>query len=297
MDDFRNSVRTRSRVSIYASAYNFGKRRLILPESCCLIGCKRSIICPFLTNIGVWRSDLRIQSPQSNAKGYVDVPIQSWIPFFQKEREPVSPFYPYQRRTSPYDFMIHAPEANPESDESLLQFAGSGDVRAFEKLYDRLSPRLFGIIRQMVDDPEEAADVLQEGFVYLWNHAGNFDPSKSKAFTWSVMIFRNKAIDRLRTRSRRARLQQQAILEIPLLTSEHSHQADHAADHRDRCTQVNEALNSLPQEQRHLIEIAFLKGQTHHSIAESLGLPLGTVKTNIRRGLLRLRSLLKGALQ
>lgn len=181
------------------------------------------------------------------------------------------------------------------SDETLLQRAGSGDMRAFEQLYDRYSPRLLGLLRQMLVDEREAEDVLQEGFLYLWDHARNYDPARSKAFTWSVMIFRHKAIDRMRALGRRSRLAESAAVEQAVLENSVMGTAETVVM-KDRQKQVHAALQALPGEQRKLIEFAFLKGLTHHAIAESLGLPLGTVKTNIRRGLLRLRDLMKGGL-
>lgn len=184
-------------------------------------------------------------------------------------------------------------EVSLESDEAILGRVGRGDEAAFSDLYDRFSGRLFGLIRQMIGDEKEAEDVLQEGFVYLWQHAAQYDRTKSKAFTWAVMIFRNKAIDRLRARGRRERLDERAATELPLLSGT-APGADEAAESSDRSQIVRRALLSLPDEQRRLIEFAFLKGLTHHSIAESLGIPLGTVKTSIRRGLLKLRDLLKG---
>lgn len=191
-----------------------------------------------------------------------------------------------------YSMSVSA-EASLESDEAILGRVGRGDEAAFSELYDRFSGKLFGLIRQMIGDEKEAEDVLQEGFVYLWQHAAQYDRSKSKAFTWAVMIFRNKAIDRLRARGRRERLDERAATELPLISGT-APGADEAADSSDRGRIVRLALLSLPEEQRKLIEFAFLKGLTHHSIAESLGIPLGTVKTSIRRGLLRLRDLLKG---
>jgi len=185
--------------------------------------------------------------------------------------------------------------AQPEySEEELLQRAGRGDARAFDRLYDLLSPRLFGLLRQMLTDEREAEDMLQDGFVQLWSKASDFDPSRSKAFTWAVMIFRHKAIDRMRALGRRNRLVESAALEHATLADSVHMGADDAAEAGERSALVREALNDLPKEQRQLIEFAFLKGLTHHVIAESLGIPLGTVKTNIRRGLLCLRDLLKG---
>lgn len=185
--------------------------------------------------------------------------------------------------------------SQPElSEEDLLQRTGRGDARAFEQLYNRMAPRLFGLLRQMLADEREAEDMLQDGFVQLWSRASDFDPSRSKAFTWAVMVFRHKAIDRMRALGRRNRLVESAALEHATLAAHSQAGADDEVQSHERDTVVREALNDLPKEQRQLIEFAFLKGLTHHVIADSLGIPLGTVKTNIRRGLLRLRDLLKG---
>ena len=180
------------------------------------------------------------------------------------------------------------------SEEDLLQRAGRGDARAFDQLYDRMAPRLFGLLRQMLHDEREAEDILQDGFVLLWERASTFDADRSKAFTWAVMLFRHKAIDRMRMLGRRNRLVDSAVLEQTILAAPSHVSVDEEVQANERGLVVHEALNELPKEQRQLIEFAFLKGLTHHVIAESLGIPLGTVKTNIRRGLLRLRDLLKG---
>lgn len=181
------------------------------------------------------------------------------------------------------------------TEEELLQRVARGDSRAFDTLYDRLAPRLYGLLRQMLHDEKDAEDVLQDGFVQLWDHAASYDPSRAKAFTWAVMIFRNKAIDRMRALGRRTRLVEAASLEHATLgDNDVLPGADEDVQSRERADIVRGALQQLPAEQRKLVELAFLKGLTHHVIAETLGMPLGTVKTNIRRGLMRLRDLLKG---
>lgn len=194
----------------------------------------------------------------------------------------------------PVRCVIDPTMSQPEdSEEDLLQRAGRGDARAFEQLYDLLAPRLFGLLRQMLHDEREAEDVLQDGFVQVWERASTFDPARGRAFPWTVMILRHKAIDRMRVLGRRTRLVESAALEEATLAGQ-GPAADAQAVANERGAAVRAALNELPNEQRKLIEHAFLKGLTHHVIADSLGLPLGTVKTNIRRGLIRLRDLLKG---
>jgi len=189
--------------------------------------------------------------------------------------------------------MDSSAEPHPESDEALLRRVALGDEDAFSKLYDRFSGPLFGLMRQMLDDPHEAEDLLQDGFMSLWDKAANYDESKGKAFSWAVMIFRHKAIDRLRSRGRRARLGEQAAEEPTLWMSTAAPCADDAAEDHDRASLVSKAMLALPDDHRRLIEMAFLKGLTHQEIASSSGQPLGTVKTSIRRGLLRLREFLK----
>lgn len=187
------------------------------------------------------------------------------------------------------------PETEPsvETDEFLLQKAGRGDAEAFGKLYDRLAPPLFGLMRRMLGDDKEAEDSLQEGFVYLWQKASSFDPDRSEAFTWSVMIFRNKAIDRLRARARQDSVAEVAAQQ-PAVEKRSTPAGEDGVESRERAALLRKALAAIPDEQRELIETAFFHGETHEGIAQRLKLPLGTVKTKIRSGLLRLRELLKG---
>jgi RNA polymerase sigma-70 factor (ECF subfamily) len=182
-----------------------------------------------------------------------------------------------------------------DTDEAILQRVAARDQAAFAELYDRFSGGLFALARRILNDEQEARDALQDGFLYLWEKAPDYDPIKSKAFTWAVMIFRHKAIDRLRSIRRRQRLNDAAAQELPPLNeAPASERADYAADRAERADMVRKALASLPEMQRKSIETAFLKGYTHHQLAEMFEEPLGTVKTNIRRGLLRLRDMLKG---
>lgn len=204
--------------------------------------------------------------------------------------------YPQSSQILPERMSSKTAAVPSPSDEELMQRVVAGDEKAFRQLYDRFSPPLFALLRQMLEDEKDAEDTLQDGFLYLWDHAQSYDPARAKAFTWAMVIFRHKAIDRIRARARRSRMTERAALELPALLADSPAQADEQASARDHRALLAKALKSLPVEQRSLIECAFLKGLTHHSISESLGLPLGTVKTNIRRGLLRLRDILKGGL-
>lgn len=197
----------------------------------------------------------------------------------------------------PIPFRMNSPAETTTcpSDEALLKGVAARDERAFEKFYDRLSPVLFGLVREILGNETEAEDVLQEGFLYIWEKAADFDETRGKARNWAVLILRHKAIDRLRMRARQSKLADRAALELPNLFDMEPARADDEAQASDQSLLVKKAVEALPSAQRELIECAFMRGWTHHVIAESTGLPLGTVKTNIRRGLCRLRDMLKGS--
>jgi RNA polymerase sigma-70 factor, ECF subfamily len=172
----------------------------------------------------------------------------------------------------------------------LVKLAADGDEAAFGILYRRLAPALYGLALRMMNDAKEAEDVLQEGFTYIWRKAGTYNPARSSAFAWAVMIVRNKAIDKLRVRQRTEKLREKVGAEPQFFTEQDDSSAQEPL-FRERNIQVRQALNQLAPEQRQAVELAFFSGMTHEQIAEQLGAPLGTIKARIRRGLLRLRDL------
>lgn len=182
----------------------------------------------------------------------------------------------------------------PATDEALLQRVAARDEEAFGVLYDRFSGPLYGLIKRILDDEQDARDIVQEGFLYLWNKAHDYDRTRSKAFTWAVVIFRNKAIDRLRALRRRGQLTEDASLAFQVTDRAGPERADQAADHAERAAMVRRVISELTEEQRRCIELAFFKGLSHQQLAEQLQTPLGTIKTHIRRGLSRMRDLMKG---
>jgi RNA polymerase sigma-70 factor (ECF subfamily) len=178
------------------------------------------------------------------------------------------------------------------SEEELLQRVARRDSRAFDQLYEALAPRLFGLMRQMLHDEKEAEEMLQDGFVHVWEHASSYDVERCKAFTWAVMIFRHKAIDRMRALGRRnRRVDSETLQQVTFPASAPVEDDESPASTRGKL--VHTALGELPKDERRLIECAFLKGLTHHILSESLGVPPETVKTSVRRGLMRLRDLLR----
>ena len=188
--------------------------------------------------------------------------------------------------------MSAAKEADREFDAQLLARTAAGDEPAFATLYDRFAPGLFSMIVKMTRDEKEAEDVLQEGFSHIWRRAATYDPARSSPFTWAVMILRHKAIDRLRVRQRLERTLEKATVEFAHFPEADEVSAGEAGRHDDGA-QVRAALAQIPEEQRRAVELAFFGGLTHEQIAEQLATPLGTIKARIRRGLLRLRDVLK----
>jgi RNA polymerase sigma-70 factor, ECF subfamily len=177
-------------------------------------------------------------------------------------------------------------------DAELLSRVAAGDEEAFARLYDRFSPGLYSMVLKMTGDEAEAQDVLQDAFSHIWRKAMTFDPRRSAAFTWAVMVTRNKCIDRLRVRQRFARIAEKAAVE---------EQSDPKIDEvstvlaelNEERGRVRAALDQVTPDQRQAIELAFFNDFTHEEIAARLSTPLGTVKARIRRGLLKLREILE----
>jgi RNA polymerase sigma-70 factor (ECF subfamily) len=165
-----------------------------------------------------------------------------------------------------------------------------GDEPAFAELYDELAPAVYGIVRKVVRDRAQSEEVTQEVFVELWRLAARFDATRGGVRGWAVTIARRRAVDRVRSeQSRRAR-QIRAVA----AANEPDSPLDAAIVSLDR-DRAREALNELSDVQRQALELAFFDGLTHVEVSEQLGVALGTVKTRIRDGLIRLRTLMDDA--
>lgn len=169
-----------------------------------------------------------------------------------------------------------------------LRRVATGDHAAFASLYDELSPLVFGIAKRVVRDSTHAEEITQEVFVDLWRLAARFDAAKGNVRSWAATIAHRRAVDRVRSEQAHRTRERSDALAVPPASSGPD---ELAVDGESRQRAVS-ALGQLSPPQREALELAYYGGFTHVEIADQLGIALGTAKTRIRDGLLRLRSVL-----
>ena len=182
------------------------------------------------------------------------------------------------------------PELAQDNDVELIKAIAARDEVALAQLYDRYRVILFGLLMRILNNREEAEDVLQEVFLQVWRKAADFDENRGRPFTWLVTLGRSRGIDRLRTLAVRERVAEAGAREA---IEEVSDAASDAFRSEQRGL-VNDALAQLPDEQKRPLMLAYFDGLTQSEIATRLGAPLGTIKTRMRTGLIRLREQLAG---
>jgi len=175
--------------------------------------------------------------------------------------------------------------------ESLLAAIARGEESALAALYDETSPWVYGFTRRILRDTEAAEEVTLEVYLQAWRRAAEYSPRRGSPGAWLLTIARSRAIDRLRSTAARARREEPFCEGFDPPSAAIGPPAASAEAERQRL--VAEAIASLPREQRRAIELAFFEGLSHGEIAERLGEPLGTVKTRIRLGMMKLRETLK----
>ncbi len=197
------------------------------------------------------------------------------------------------RPPHPYTLQALRPEPAQENDVELLKAIAAQDEAAeasLAQLYDRYRVILFGLLMRILNNREEAEDVLQELFMQVWRRAADFDENRGKPFTWLVTMGRSRGIDRLRMLAARERTAVAAARDEAEAISD-------AATDAFRSEQrglVTNALAQLPDEQKRPLMLAYFEGLSQSEIAAHLGAPLGTVKTRMRTGMIKLRELLAG---
>lgn len=175
-------------------------------------------------------------------------------------------------------------------DEQLIGRIAGGDEEAMKRLYDRYSAVVYTLALRMTNSPEEAEEVLQDAFVRLFDNAGRYRAKLGTVKTYLYSIARNLAISRLRARTSRPRKALGHDLHDPSWSWSHHPPADGVTR-----IAVRDALAQLSAEEVALLEAAFYQGYSHSQLAERSGLPLGTLKSKLRRALLKMRALLEDA--
>ncbi len=174
-----------------------------------------------------------------------------------------------------------------DNDRALIARIESRDADALALLYDRHSARLFGLAQRILGDTGEAEEVLQEVFLYVWKAAASFDASRGPVLAWLLVATRSRSIDRLRSRRPGGSVGVRSLEEAPEAASREDLEADAAG--REWEAQCRAAIAGLPEDQRRALELAYFEGLTHQEIARRTATPLGTVKTRVRLGLMKLR--------
>ncbi len=176
-------------------------------------------------------------------------------------------------------------------DARLLALIAEGDPHALAALYRRRGSLLYSLLVKTLGNETEAQEIMQDTFVQIWKRAPEFDRQRSAPVTWMIMMARGRALDRLRARSRRNA--SHAVYEREMASLEMEINSARPLERDDLADACALALNRLPEEQGHALQLAFFRGWTHEEIAGAVGEPLGTVKARIRRGLQALRKILK----
>ena len=182
-------------------------------------------------------------------------------------------------------------EAREHLRKAMAKLAG-GDRKALETVYRATSAKLFGICLRILGDEKEAEDALQDVYVNLWRRAGRYDPDRASPIAWLATFARNCAIDRLRSgKARRANVPVEEA--APL--SDEAPLADAMLVDAEREARVHHCLATLEDQQRTAIRTAFFQGRTYSELADAMGVPLGTMKSWIRRGLAKLKTCMEAA--
>ncbi|MBB93740.1 MAG: RNA polymerase subunit sigma [Rhodobacteraceae bacterium] len=168
--------------------------------------------------------------------------------------------------------------------ERMLGRIALGDRQAFSELFDHAGPKLFGLCLRVLKDRAEAQDALQDSFVKVWRHADRFEVSDHHPMSWLITIARNTAIDRLRA------------LKAHEDIDDHTHHLtgrgagpEAAAIARSEAARIRACLAELPEDRRNAVQRAYLEGDSYADLADRYGIPLNTVRTWLRRGLMALR--------
>jgi len=179
------------------------------------------------------------------------------------------------------------------SDATLVVQLLHRDMRAFEQLYDRHSRIVYALVLRILQQASTAEEVVQDVFLQLWRNAGQYQSDRGSFVPWLLTLARNRALDHLRLKSERQRRREDQAEE--LIAISRAPEYEKALDEKRRAERVRSLIGTLSAPQKKAIEMAYFEGLSHSEIANALQEPLGTVKSWIRNGLLRLKEGLQTA--
>ncbi|MBD2001302.1 sigma-70 family RNA polymerase sigma factor [Leptolyngbya sp. FACHB-541] len=186
------------------------------------------------------------------------------------------------------------PSASDQTDADLFLALKAGRIEALSALYDRYSNLVYGLALRVLSNSEEAEDVTQEIFLALW-HKDNYNPTRGSLSSFLVTMTRSRSIDRLRSRNTKLRFLQR--WKRISTAEEISANPLEQVSINERSQLIREALARLPDSERQVLEIAYFEGLSQSEMSQRLGIPLGTVKTRTRQGLLKLKQHLRDFIQ
>lgn len=182
---------------------------------------------------------------------------------------------------TPTDFPSVSPDA------TLVQGLLRRDVHSFEQLYDRHSRVVYSLVLRILRQAASAEEVVQDVFFQLWRNAAHYDSARGPFLPWLLTMARNRALDQLRLKGERQRRHEDQVEELPPVPV--APDFEHSLDEKRRSARVRSLMDALQPKQKRAIELAYFEGLSHTEIAESMKEPLGTVKSWIRNGLMRLK--------
>ncbi|GLY18471.1 ECF RNA polymerase sigma factor SigK [Kineosporia rhizophila] len=191
-------------------------------------------------------------------------------------------------RREPVPVPARGPDA-AETTEVLLGRVGRGDEAAFEQVYARVADVVFGLARSVLRDPHQAEEVAQEVLLEIWRSAARFDAARGSARAWVATLTHRRAVDRVRS-SQASRNRDQAVA-----ARSNEREYDEVVEKVERrleAERVRHCLDGLTPRQRETVTLAYYGGRSYSDVADVMELPLGTVKTRMRDGLIRLRDCL-----
>jgi RNA polymerase sigma-70 factor, ECF subfamily len=194
------------------------------------------------------------------------------------------PVRPFRKSAAPVGVRNDAPAL-----DALLARVARGDEAAFEQTYDQVADAVFGLIRRVVRDPAQSEEVTQEVLVEVWRSASRYEPAKGSAMAWIMTMAHRRAVDRVRSEQAASDRQARVANREQVVVYDEVAEDVEARLERER---VRRCLDTLTDLQRQSVALAYYEGYTYREVAELLTVPLGTVKTRMRDGMIRMRDCL-----